>query len=149
MNELLSAFGIDWRLLLAQAINFAIVLVALRYFLYRPLIDFLARRQELAAKSVADAEKAAELLAGADAVAQRRVTTAESEAEAIVSSARDAGTAEKTRLLKEAEERALAVASDAEARAKEVAARERRESEQDIARVALLAAEKILRKNYD
>ena len=38
MNELFAAFGIDWKLLLAQGVNFGIVLVALWYFLYRPVM---------------------------------------------------------------------------------------------------------------
>lgn len=145
MSELFSAFGIDWRLLIAQAVNFAIVLVALRVFLYTPITAMLAKRQMMIAKSVEDAERAATLLAGADDEAAKRVATAETEAESIVTAAREAGTAEKARLLKEAEARAAAVTKDAEARAVETAAREKRESEKEIARLAILAAEKILR----
>jgi len=47
--------------------------------------------------------------------------------------------------LKEAEARAAAVTKDAEVRASEIAARTRRESEQEVARLAILAAEKIIR----
>ncbi len=149
MQQLLSAFGIDWRLLIAQAVNFAIVLVALWYFLYKPVLGVLAKRQEVVAKSVAEAARAGEKLAGADSEASKRVAAADVQAEGIVSAARESATAEKQRLLKEAEERAVAVTRDAEARANEVAARVARESERDVARVAILAAEKILKKSYD
>lgn len=145
MDQLFSAFGIDWRLLIAQAVNFAIVLVALRYFLYTPVLTMLTKRRELVAKGVEDAEQAAALLAGADDEAAKRVATADTEAESIVSAARETANAEKVRLLKDAEVRAAAVTKDAEARAAEVAAREKRESEKEIARLAILAAEKILR----
>lgn len=149
MQELFSAFGIDWRLLIAQAINFAIVLVVLRVFLYKPVLAMLAKRQEIAAKSVEDAARATEMLASADGEASRRVIAAEKEAESIVSSAREAGTEEKARLLREAEARAVALSTDAETRAQEVALRLARESEKDITRLALLAAEKVLKKQYD
>ncbi len=149
MQQLLSAFGIDWHLLAAQAVNFAIVLVALWYFLYTPVLKMMARRQEIVAKGVADAIQAGEVLAGADSEATKRVVRAEDEAETIVSNARESAKQEKARLFKEAEERAAVIASDAEARANEVAARAQRESEQDIARLSILAAEKILKDRYD
>lgn len=149
MQQLLSAFGIDWRLLAAQAVNFAIVLVALWYFLYKPVLVILAKRQEMVAKSVSDAAKVEELFATADSEAENRVKTADTEAEKIVALARESATVEKNRLLKEADERAALVAKDADARAIETSARARRESEKEIARLSVLAAENILKGHYD
>lgn len=149
MQQLLSAFGIDWHLLIAQTVNFIIVLIALWYFLYKPVLAMLAKRQALVLKGVEDAARAGDVLAGADNEALRRVTSAEQEAETIVSSARERATHEKARLLKEAEARAVAVTKDAEARASEVSARALRESEREIARLSILAAEKILKEQYD
>jgi len=149
MQQLFSAFGIEWSLLIAQAVNFGIVLIALWYFLYKPVLTMLAKRQELVAKGVEDALRAGEKLAGADDEASKRVAVAESEAEEIVSTAREVANAEKVRLLKEAEARAVSVTKDAEARAGEIAARSKKESEREVARLAVLAAEKILKKHYD
>lgn len=145
MQQLLSAFGINWMLLIAQAVNFGIVLIALWYFLYKPVLAMLAKRQEVVAKGVEDAKQAGELLAGADGEARSRVSAADVEAESIVSAARESANAEKARLLRDAEARAADVTRDAEARARETAAKAARESERDIARLAILAAEKILR----
>ncbi|HUY05340.1 MAG TPA: F0F1 ATP synthase subunit B [Candidatus Paceibacterota bacterium] len=149
MQQLFAAFGINWSLLIAQAVNFAIVLVALRYFLYKPVMAMLTKRQELVAKSVSDAAKAEELFEGADAEAASRVHAADTEAESIVAQARETAGAEKARLLKEAEERAALIAKDADARAAEAVERARRESERDIARLAVLAAEKVLKEHHD
>ena len=149
MQQLISAFGIDWHVLIAQAINFSIVLVALTYFLYKPVFAMLQKRRDIVAKGVEDAAHAGEMLANADGEANKRLSVADGQAEMIVSDAREAGNAEKARLLKEAEARAVAVTEDAGVRAEEVIARARRESEQEIARLAILAAEKILKKKYD
>jgi F-type H+-transporting ATPase subunit b len=149
MQQLLSAFGIDWHLLAAQAVNFAIVVIALWYFLYKPVLAMLTKRQEIVAKSVSDAAKVEELFAGADHEAESRVKAADIEAEKIVTLARESANTEKTRLLKEADERAALVAKDADARAVETSARARRESEREVARLSILAAEKILKENYD
>ena len=145
MQQLLDAFGITWSLFIAQAVNFAIVLVALWYFLYKPVMAMLEKRRALVAKGVADAARAGEMLAGADGEAMKRVSAAEGQAEAIVATARESANAEKARLLKEAEARAAAMATDAQARAQETAARALQESEQEIARLAILAAEKVMR----
>ncbi len=149
MEQLLSAFGIDWHLLLAQAVNFAIVLIALTYFLYKPVLEMLDKRRELVAKGVEDAREAEVKLASADGEAASRLSVADTEAESIVSSARETANAQKAQIVRDAEERAAAVAKDAEARAQETAAKTLRESEKEIAHLAILAAEKILKKSYD
>lgn len=148
MQELFSAFGVNWSLLIAQAVNFGIVLVALWYFLYKPVLAVITKRQEIVAKSVQDAEHMEKLFARADDEAENRLKTADTEAERIVSLARESANAEKTRLLKEAEERSALIAKDAEARALETTARAQRESEREVARLAVLAAEKVI-KGYE
>ncbi len=147
MQALLDAFGINGSLLLAQAVNFGILLIALSYFLYKPILNMLDARQKKVAQGVQDAELAAEKLASADSVAAALVSTAETEADGIVAGARETAGSEKTRILKEAETRAAAVAADADARAKETAAKVLRDSEKEVARLAVLAAEKVIRQS--
>jgi F-type H+-transporting ATPase subunit b len=146
MQALLDAFGISGSLLLAQAVNFGVLLVVLWYFLYKPVMKTISERQQKVAQGVLDAERAAEKLQTADSEAAKRVTEAELDADSIVSGAREAATAEKTRIVKEADARAAAIAADADARAKETAAKALRESEKEVARLAVLAAEKVIRE---
>ena len=146
MSTLLEVFGIDWRLLLLQTANFGILVAALTILLYKPVMKIVRERAQVVAKGVEDAEAAAAHLAAADSEAGARLGTADREAGEIVKRARTEASAEKAVLLKEAEERAVEIAKDAEARAAHEAARVRRESEKEIARFALLAAEKLMRK---
>lgn len=146
MDQLFGAFGIDGKLLLVQLINFGVLFAGLTYLLYKPVMKTLDERREKIAQGVKDAEDAAAKLATADDEAHKTVKQAETEAEGIVSGARDAATAEKARITKEAEQRAAQIEADADARAKETAAKALRESEQEIARLAVLAAEKVLRE---
>jgi F-type H+-transporting ATPase subunit b len=146
MQALFAAFGLNVSLLIAQTVNFAILLVALTYFLYKPINKVLTDRQQKVAQGVEDAERAAEKLAQADGIASEKVTHAETEAEGIVVSAREAANDERARIMREAESRAANVAADAESRAQETAAKSLRESEKEVARLAVLAAEKILRQ---
>lgn len=147
MAQFFEAFGVEWHLLLAQVVNFAIVLVALWYFLYKPVMKMLSDRQEMVAKSVREAAQVEELFSHADAEAEARVQAADAEAEKIVALAREAGLTTQSEIVKDAEARAERIAADAKARAAEDVAQAKRESEQDIARLAVLAAEKILKQH--
>jgi F-type H+-transporting ATPase subunit b len=144
MSDLFGAFGLQLPLLAAQAVNFGVLMVVLWYLLYKPVMATLEARKEKIAAGVHAAEEAEAKAAAADAKAAKVVHGAESEAESIVATARESASAERARIVREAEERAASVERDAEARAKEDAARMLRESEKEIARLAVLAAEKVL-----
>ncbi|HQU07663.1 MAG: hypothetical protein B7X04_01955 [Parcubacteria group bacterium 21-54-25] len=145
MQQLLAAFGINGKLLIAQAVNFGLLLVVLTYFFYRPLMRILEERRNIVTKGVDDAARAAEKLASADTLAAAHVAEAEVAAGHILKAAREEAGTERSRLVKEAEARAAAIAADAQARAEEVAAKTQRDSEKEIARLAILAAERVLR----
>ena len=146
MAQLFDAFGIDLSLLIAQAVNFAVLFAVLSYLLYKPVLRTLEERRDKVAQGVRDAEEAHALLESADEKASEKLSLAEEEAGTIVASAREEAGSERARLLREAEERSAAIAADAEARAKETQARALRESEKEIARLAILAAEKAMRE---
>jgi F-type H+-transporting ATPase subunit b len=145
MQQLFGAFGINLSLLIAQLLNFGVLLIALWYLLYKPVMRTIDERQKKIAQGVEDAELAATKLAGADEQVITLVRTAEVEADGIMASARDAGTVEKNRIVTDAQARAAAIEADADARAKETAAKTLRDSEKEVARLAILAAEKVMR----
>ncbi len=147
MDQLFGAFGIDGKLLIAQLINFGVLFVGLTYLLYKPVMKTLDERRTKVAQGVIDADAASMKLATAGEEASTLVRSAETDAEGIVASARDAAGAEKARIMKEAETRAVAIAADAEARAKEAANKALRDSEKEIARLSVLAAEKVLKQS--
>lgn len=55
--ELLTKLGINWQLLVAQVVNFLIVLSVLGYFLYRPILNLLDARTERIRKAMEDAKR--------------------------------------------------------------------------------------------
>lgn len=58
--ELLNKLGIDWRLLIAQLINFSLLLFVLHRFLYKPLLKVLEERR----RQIEENEKRSKFLAG-------------------------------------------------------------------------------------
>ena len=144
MEQLFSTFGIDWRLLIIQGVNFGVLLVALTYFLYKPMMKMIDERREKIAEGIRAAEAAAQRLASAKEESEVLVGTGAREAEALVAAARMRAEEKEHEMVKAAEEKADALMKDAAARAEEAARRTLTESEKDIAKAALLAAEKIL-----
>ena len=90
--EVISTLGINWQILHAQIVNFAIVLLLLTKFVYRPLLKTIDARREAISKSLQEAEEIArekevteerrqEILTKADEEAGRMLETAKEEAE--------------------------------------------------------------------
>lgn len=146
MAELLEAFGINWKLLLVQALNFGVLLLILWKFLYTPVLKLIDERRQKIAEGVQNAEEAEEKLARSETEGKEIVATASREAEKIVASAREHAEEKGSQLMRAAETRAEAVLADAEARAEESKRQALKQSEREIARAAMLAAEKVLRE---
>lgn len=146
MGELLATFGIDGRLLLIQAVNFGVTLLVLTYFLYRPLVKVIDTRKRLVAKGVEDAALAARAKETIEGERSGIIRRAEREAGEIVDRAAEEGKRERAEIVQSAQERAEAALSDASLQAEEIRRRALKESEKEIARVAILAAEKLVRE---
>jgi F-type H+-transporting ATPase subunit b len=54
--ELLTKLGIDWKLLIAQLVNFVLLIGALTYLVYEPVLRVIDDRRERIRKSMEDAK---------------------------------------------------------------------------------------------
>src|SRR3989344_5665835 len=94
MAEFARQFGIDWRLLISQAVNFALVLVVLRMFVYKPVAAILRERRQRVQQGIAKAQEADLRLQQAQEMARGRLQEAEAEAMSLL---RDTETKAKER----------------------------------------------------
>jgi F-type H+-transporting ATPase subunit b len=104
----LEKLGLNLGYLLLQIINFLILFVILRAWVYKPILGLLDKRRQNIAQGLEDARVAAEARANA-----------EKEAEKIVADAR----AEASQIVREANERAQGVAKEVKAEAEAEAAK--------------------------
>ncbi len=145
MEEIAKVFGIHWKLLAAQMVNFSIALFVLHRYVYKPIFAILAERQEKIAKGLQDAAHVATERMRLDEEGVLLLRTAREEGGKIVETLRKEGIIEEGKIVREAQEKSAALISEAQARAREEHAHMLRESEKDIAKMAILGAEKILR----
>jgi F-type H+-transporting ATPase subunit b len=146
MEEIVHAFGIDWRLIVIQMFNFALLLGALWYFLYTPILKLLEAREAKLKQGVIDAENAALSLKEADTAKGAILKEARGEAESIVATAKTHAEEKGAHIVSDAEAKALRMLEDAKARGEEERKEAKRASEAEIAQAAILAAEAILKK---
>ncbi len=146
MEQLIEAFGIDVRLIIIQTVNFGLLMVALTYFLYTPVLNMLKEREAKIAKGIEDAAAAEKALNEASEEKRAIVAAANAEAEAMAARA-TAHAAEKAEaIVAEANAKAAELAKAATLRAEEAKAKAIKESEAEIARLSILAAEKVLKE---
>jgi F-type H+-transporting ATPase subunit b len=146
MSQLVSVFGLDWRLLFIQAFNFAVLLAVLWYFLYRPVLRIIDERRAKVAEGVRVAEAAAQKLEEAKRKGDEVVVGAVREGEKIVADARATAQVRGGAIVSAAEARAAAALKEAQMKGEEAKRLAIESSEREIARAAMLAAEKILRE---
>ena len=84
MSELFQALGINGKLLIAQLLNFLVVLFVLRWAVYKPLLSAMRKRRERIEFGIKGAEEADRRLAQVDSASQMRLRKADEAALAIV-----------------------------------------------------------------
>lgn len=87
MSDLIHQFGINWKLLIAQAINFFILLFLLKKFAYGPILKILRKRREEIEGGLKASKEAKEQLERAEELKEKTLQKARGEALAIVSQA--------------------------------------------------------------
>jgi F-type H+-transporting ATPase subunit b len=146
MEQLIHAFGIDVRLILMQVVNFGLLMAALTYFLYKPVLKILKEREEKIAKGIEDAKAAEVARASAEEEKKGIIATANKDAEAMTTRATEHANTRAEQIVADAHKKADQVIKDAGDRSSEMKTQILRESEAEIAKLAVLAAEKVLKE---
>jgi F-type H+-transporting ATPase subunit b len=146
MENIIAAFGIDVHLIFVQIINFTILMVALGYFLYTPVLNLLREREEKIAAGIKDAESAATAKASAEVEKAAVLTEAHHAAADVNARAKAAAEVTGAEIVAAADASAQATKAKAVVEAEQMKASAIKASEAEIAKTAILAAEKILRE---
>ena len=120
MSNTLQTLGITWPKLIAQFVNFSIVLFVLWKFAYKPVFAMLEARREKIAEGIANAEKIKAELAGTEVSRQEILTKAGDQANQIIAEVREAA----ARVREQETQKAVAAAGRIIAKAREATAQD-------------------------
>ena len=145
----IAALGFNLPGLVAQLVNFGILLVILRLFLYKPILRMLDERRNRIAEGLSRAEQAAQQASASEQEAKQAIDAARAEGQELVVRAQEAA----ERLRSELEQRARADADQIVTRAREEVRAERDQAIQQLrsefSDLTILAAERVIGQSLD
>lgn len=143
---LIGTFGLDWKMILAQGINFGLVAWLLWKFALKPVMATMDERSQKISDGLQFAEEAKQQLSSAEKEKAEKLREANTEAQTIVQGAKTRAE-ELAAEQKQAVEREIA---EKRRRAQESIEQERQkvltEARQDIARLVVLTSSRVLGK---
>jgi F-type H+-transporting ATPase subunit b len=145
----LEALGINLGYLLVQILNFAIILVVLRVWVYKPILGLLEKRRERIAQGLEDARVAAEARANAEKEAQAILSAAQADANLKVREASERAEQVAREIHAAAEKDAAAVREAAAGEAEQARTAALGELRGQVAALAIAAAQKLIGESLD
>ncbi|MDA8187704.1 MAG: F0F1 ATP synthase subunit B [Dehalococcoidales bacterium] len=145
----MEALGINGAGLLAQLINFALLLIILRAVAYKPIMNMLDQRAARIKESMDNAERVKEQLAKAQEDYAAMVEQARKDSQSIINQANQIG----ERIRQESQEAAHREAGEFLAKAHAQIERDKRQAvaelRKEVGDLAILAASKIVARSLD
>jgi len=148
MEEIIHTFGIDWRLLIIQSLNFALLVFLLWVFLYKPVLRLIDARRAKIAEGVTAAEEAHAARESIEQSKDSILANATVKGEGLVREAREHALGEAKGIIEGAHVRSEGILSDAQLQAEELKRKAQEANQEEIARLAVLAAEKIITEKH-
>jgi len=145
----LEALGINLGYLFVQILNFAIIFVVLRVWVYKPILGLLEKRRERIAQGLEDARVAAEARANAEKEAQAILGRAQADANQKVRESAERAEQVAREIHAAAEKDAAAVRAAAAGEAEQARSAALGELRGQVAALAIAAAQKLIGESLD
>lgn len=147
--DILAKLGIDWKLLIAQAVNFLILLWVLRRYAYQPMLKALETRTKKIEQGLKDAETSRTKLQGVIEEEKTILSAAREEARDILVEAEGNAKKRDALMLDETKAKIDRMIAEADTHLAEKQAKLLREAKAELSEVVLLATEKVLGDKVD
>ncbi len=149
MEQIFNTFHIDWKLLIAQAINFAIVVAVLYKFAYKPLMKHMKERTNKIDQGLKDAENARKQLEKAQDEKEAEIVKAKKEARLILEGAQKQAEKNKGATVAEAKEEAEKVVQQAKKQIEGEKEKMLVEVRSEVGQLVVAATEKVVDEKID
>jgi F-type H+-transporting ATPase subunit b len=149
MESIINTFHIDFKIIIAQIINFGIVLAVLYFYALKPLNKLMRERSEKIEKGIKDAKSNAEILNNTKAEYEEALTKARKEADKIFQDGKKEAEAKKVLMLEKAKEEVAVMVESGKKNLENEKIKMVAEAKEEITSLSVKIAEKILGKNLD
>lgn len=149
MESIISTFHLDWKIIVAQAINFAIVAAVLYFFALKPLNKLMDKRAAKIAQGLADAKSNADLLKANQIEYQKIINQAKAEAYMIFQENKKEIENKRAIMLQETKDEITSLLADSKKRLVDEKNKMLAETKKEIAFLAVKTAEKLLGTKLD
>lgn len=147
--EVLEKLGIDWKLLLAQAVNFLVLLWVLKRYAYGPILRALETRTKHIEQGLKDAEASRAQLEQAREEERKLLTAAREEARDILTQAEASAKKRDAKMLEETKAKIDRMIAEADTHLAEKQLSLLCEAKAELVDTVLLATTKILDEKID
>ena len=149
MESIINTFHIDWKIIVAQAVNFAIVFAVLYFFALKPLNKLMAERSKKIVKGVHDAKHNFELLTTTKTEYEAALAKARAEAQNIFNEGRKKADAKRAEILEEAKTEVKIMIESGKKTLEAQKTKMVDEAREEIVSLAMEATRKVLAKQED
>ncbi|MBI3888557.1 ATP synthase F0 subunit B [Candidatus Nomurabacteria bacterium] len=149
MDSIISTFHIDWKIIIAQALNFGVVFVVLYIFALKPLSKLMAERSQNIRKGIDDAKTNAALLSETRAEYDAAIVKAKSEADKIFQEGKKEAEQKRTIMLEDAKKEVAAMVEGGKKTLEAEKVKMVEEAKSEIVNLAMLATEKLIKSKQD
>lgn len=142
--EILNSLGIDPAVMIAQAVNFFVLLGILTFLVYKPVLKLLDERKERIQKAEEHAQLVEDKLARTEELTQRELKKTQQKAQEIINASKESAAAQEAAMVENAKQKVGKIVEEGRA----VIAKERddaaKQIQSEVAHIVTLATEKLL-----
>lgn len=142
--DLLQNLGINGKLLLAQIVNFFVLLWVLKKFAYKPVLEVLEERKDKIEKGLKDAEKSQKKLTEIEEKEKKVLKKARQEAQRIIGKAEEQAKKSGEGIIIESKQKVEKLVSDAKKNIREEKQKMLTEVKAEVIDLVALATDKIV-----
>ncbi|GBD33720.1 ATP synthase subunit b [bacterium HR34] len=146
---ILEALGIDFKILMAQVVNFVILFLIFKKFLAKPLANVLQKRKETVEKIIKDSKTLEEKLAQIEKIRKQELEKAKQEYAKILEKAKISSQEMADKIIAQAKEQADRIIKEAKEQAIAQKVEMKNELKKELEEVFIKALSSILQKEYN
>lgn len=144
MDSFIETFHIDWKIIIAQALNFAIVLFVLYFFMIKPLKKMMSERSKTIEGGLNDAKINTEVLAKTKKEYDEVIASAKNEAYELFQAGKKEAEEKKAKMMEDANKEVESMIANGKKILESEKVKMVEEAKQEIVSLVVKATEKLL-----